>query len=98
MGKEAVFTMKLEPELRDALMADAEEVDRPASQIMRELLKDYLRNREEEKRSYNDFLKRKVERSRASIAAGRVHSQAEIEADVAARRERFLRLAAESQK
>ena len=98
MSKEAVFTMKLEPELRDALMADAVEVDRPASQIMRELLKDYLRKREEEKRSYDDFLRRKVERSRASIAAGHVHAQAEIEADVAARRERFLRLAAEAEK
>ena len=40
MAKEAVFTMKLEPELRDALMADAVEVDRPASQIVRELLRE----------------------------------------------------------
>jgi predicted transcriptional regulator len=49
MPKEAVFTIKLEPELRDAFMADAAELDRPASQIMRELFKDYLRKREERK-------------------------------------------------
>ena len=98
MGKEAVFTMKLEPELRDALMADSVEVDRPASQIMRELLKDYLHKREEEKRSYDDFLRRKVERSRASIAAGRTFTQEEVEAQVAARREKFLRLADEADK
>ena len=98
MAKEAVFTMKLEPELRDAFMAEALEVDRPASQIMRELMKDYLRRREDEKRDYNEFLQRKVERSRASIAAGRTFTQEEVEAEVAARRERFLRMADEGGK
>jgi predicted transcriptional regulator len=91
MAKEAVFTLKLEAELRDALMADAEEVDRPASQIMRELLKDYLKRREEEKRSYNEFLRRKVERSRRSIADGRWHSNEDVETEFAARRKALLR-------
>ena len=91
MSKEAVFTMKLEPELRDAFMADAVEVDRPASQIMRELMKDYLAMREEEKRSYNDFLRRKVERSRASIAAGRSYSNEEVQARMKARFEEWER-------
>jgi predicted transcriptional regulator len=80
MAKEAVFTMKLELELRDAFMADAAELDRPASQIMRELMKDYLRKREEEKRGYNEFLRRKVEKSRASIAAGRGYTNDEVNA------------------
>ena len=40
MAKEAVFTMKLEPELRDAFMAEAAELDRPASQIVRELMRE----------------------------------------------------------
>ena len=91
MAKEAVFTMKLEPELRDAFMADAAEVDRPASQIMRELMKDYLAKREEEKRSYNEFLRRKVERSRASVAAGRSYSNEEVEARMRARFEKWER-------
>ena len=98
MAKEAVFTMKLERELRDAFMAEALEVDRPASQIMRELMKDYLHRREDEKRDYNEFLRRKVERSRASIAAERTFTQEEVEAEVAARRERFLRMADEGGK
>ncbi|HET9644085.1 MAG TPA: type II toxin-antitoxin system RelE/ParE family toxin [Burkholderiaceae bacterium] len=38
MPEEAVFTMKLEPELRDAFMAEAEASHRPASQVVRELL------------------------------------------------------------
>lgn len=98
MAKEAVFTMKLEPELRDAFMAAAAAADRPASQIVRELMKDYLRDLEEEKHGYEEYLRRKVERSLKSIEAGHVHSQAEIDADVAARREKFSRLANEAGK
>ena len=39
MSKEAVFTMKLEPELRAEFMAEAAGEDRPASQVMRELMR-----------------------------------------------------------
>jgi len=85
MAKEAVFTMKLEPELRDAFMAEAAELDRPASQIVRELMRDYLARREEEKRQYVEFLRRKVERSRASIAAGRSYTHEEVQARMKAR-------------
>jgi predicted transcriptional regulator len=91
MAKEAVFTMKLEPELRDAFMAEALEADRPASQIMRELMRDYLLRREEEKRGYDEFLRRKIERSRSSIAAGRWSSHEEVEARAAARRAELQR-------
>jgi hypothetical protein len=91
VAKEAVLTIKLEPELRDAFMADAAQVDRPASQILRELMREYLRKRDEEKRDYVDFLRRKVERSRSSIAAGRWRSGEDVEADFGLRREEILR-------
>lgn len=97
MSKEAVFTLKLESELRDAFMAEAEASDRPASQIVRELMRDFVQRRKEE-REYTEFLHRKVERSRASIAAGRTFTQEEVEAQVAERRERFLRKADEAEK
>ncbi len=42
MAKEAVFTLKLEPELRDEFMAAAELTHRPASQIVRELMRDFV--------------------------------------------------------
>lgn len=42
MAKEAVFTMKLEAELRDRFMAAAKRDDRPASQIVREFMRDYV--------------------------------------------------------
>ena len=91
MPKEAVFTIKLEPELRDAFMADAAELDRPASQIMRELMKDYLRKREEEKSGYLEFVRRKVEKSRASIAAARWYTDDEVNARMEKRLEELER-------
>jgi predicted transcriptional regulator len=76
MAKEAVFTMKLEPELRDAFMAVAEAADRPASQIVREFMRDFV----QQDREYVAFLQRKVDAARADIAAGRVYSQEEVKA------------------
>ena len=69
MLKEAVFTMKLEPELRDAFMAEAEATHRPASQIVRELMRDFVL-RQREAREYDAFLRDKVEAARASMQAG----------------------------
>jgi predicted transcriptional regulator len=76
MAKEAVFTMKLEPELRDAFMAAAAAQDRPASQIVREFMRAFVA----QDREYVAWLRKKVERSRQDVAAGRVHSQEEVEA------------------
>ena len=76
MGKEAVFTMKLEPELRDAFMAAAQTADRPASQIVREFMRDYVK----QDREYVAWLQRKVDAARADIAAGRTYSHEEVQA------------------
>lgn len=80
MAKEAVFTMKLEAELRDAFMAEAAELDRSASQIVRDMMKEFIQRREEEKRSYWEFVARKVEISRKSIEAGRYSTNEEVSA------------------
>jgi len=85
MPKEAVFTMKLEPELRDQFIAEAAAEDRPASQIMRELMRGYIEQRREA-REYDDYLRRKVEVARRSMRAGRGRSNDEVEAAFAARR------------
>jgi hypothetical protein len=92
MTKEAVFTMKLEPELRDEFIAEAQAQDRPASQVVRELMREFVR-RQREAREYDALLRRKVEAARADLRSGRGCSQAEVEADFAARRERLLRKA-----
>jgi predicted transcriptional regulator len=90
MPKEAVFTMKLDAELRDAFMAEAQASDRPASQIVRELMRDFVR-RQQEERSYDDFLRRKVEVARAQKRAGKGIPADEVEAEFAARRAELLR-------
>ncbi len=81
MPKEAVFTMKLEPELRDAFMAEAEAADRPASQIVRELMRDFVQKRKDE-RDYEDFYRRKVEKARKSIDAGIGFTNEEVSAEM----------------
>ncbi|VVE85415.1 antitoxin of toxin-antitoxin stability system [Pandoraea sputorum] len=85
----AVFTMKLEPELRDAFMAEAEAAHRPASQVVRELMRDFVQ-RQRETREYDEFLCRKVEAARISIRTGRGRSNEEVEADAIARRAALL--------
>ncbi|EIF32190.1 hypothetical protein BCh11DRAFT_07775 [Burkholderia sp. Ch1-1] len=85
MSKEAVFTMKLEPELRAEFMAEAEAAHRPASQVLRELMRDFVQ-RQREAREYDEFLRGKVEAGRASMRAGRGRPDDEVEARFAARR------------
>jgi predicted transcriptional regulator len=89
MAKEAVFTMKLEPELRDAFMAEAQASHRPASQVMRELMREFVKSRQE-KREYEAFLHDKVALARTSMQSGRGRSQDDVEAEFAARRARVL--------
>jgi hypothetical protein len=43
MTKAAMFALKLEPELREQFMAEAAASDRPASQIVREFMRDFVR-------------------------------------------------------
>ena len=89
MPKAAVFTMKIEPELRDAFMAEAEASHRSASQLVRELMRDYVQ-RQSEARDYDAFLHRKVELARQSIRAGGGRSNDEVAADFAALRAKLL--------
>jgi predicted transcriptional regulator len=42
MAKGALFTLKLEPTLRAAFMEEARSAHRPASQILRDLMRDYI--------------------------------------------------------
>ena len=89
MSKEAMFTMKLEPELRDAFMAEAQASHRPASQILRELMREFVQ-RQREARSYDAFLHEKVAQARQQIEAGDYASADEVEARFAARRAALL--------
>jgi predicted transcriptional regulator len=85
MSKQAVFTMKLESELRDEFMAAAEAAHRPASQLVRELMRKFVQQ-QREALDYDEFVRRKVDIARASIKAGRSRSNEDVGADFAARR------------
>jgi predicted transcriptional regulator len=85
MSKAAVFTMKLEPELREQFMAEAEASHRPASQVLRELMREFI-ERQRQARAYDSFLASKVEAGRVSMRAGVGRSNEDIEAKFAARR------------
>jgi hypothetical protein len=85
MPKEAVFTMKLEPELRADFIAETEAVHRPASQVLRELMREFVQ-RQRDARGYDDFLRNKVDAARSSMQAGVGKSNEDVEAEFAARR------------
>lgn len=81
--------MKLETELRDAFMAEAAAKHVPASQLVREFMRDFVK-RQQKARSYDEFYRRKVEEGLADIEAGRTYSSEEVEAYFAERRARWL--------
>ena len=85
MSKEAVFTMKLESELRAEFMAEAEAAHRPASQVLRELMREFVQQ-QRAAREYDHYLHSKVKVARSSMGAGRGRSNDEVEAKFAARR------------
>ena len=95
MTKEAVFTMKLEPELRDEFMAETQALDRPASQVVRELMREFVR-RQREAREHENFVQRKVEAGRMEMRGGHGRTHAEVEADFATHRASLLRKAGEA--
>src|ERR1700678_3996736 len=92
MPKESVFTMKLEPELRDEFMAEAEAAHRPASQIVRDLMRDFIR-RQREAREYDKFLRKKVNVARRSMRADRGRTHEDVETDFAAQHAKLRRKA-----
>ncbi len=85
MSKQAVFTMKIEPELRAEFMSVAMEEDRPASQILRELMRTYIKQRAQNL-EYEEFLRQKVEAGRDSMRLKEGRSNDEVEAKFSERR------------
>jgi predicted transcriptional regulator len=88
MPEEAVFTMTLDPELRAAFMAAAA-ADRPASRVVREMMRDVVESQQPEP-GYDEWLRAKVEKCRADMRAGRSFSQEQAEAEAPAWRAKTL--------
>jgi hypothetical protein len=62
MTKDAMFSMKLEAELRDSFMEEAAAFDRPASQIIREFMRDFVDARRRE-REHDRWFRGEVEQA-----------------------------------
>lgn len=87
MPKEAVFTLKLESELREAFVAEAAEMHQPASQLVREFMRDFVRSRREA-REHDAWFRAEVEKAQHEDGPG--IPQHEVEAHFAERRARAL--------
>jgi hypothetical protein len=77
MPKDATFTLKLDPALRDA------------PQLVRNMMRDFIASQQETE-DYETFLCQKVELARASLQAGKGLTNTEVEAAFAARRARSV--------
>jgi predicted transcriptional regulator len=62
VAKEAVFTVKLESDLRDAFVAEAAAMHQPASQLVREFMREFIRKRNEE-REHDAWFRAEVEKA-----------------------------------
>jgi hypothetical protein len=78
MANEVIFTLKIKPDLLAEFVAEADFMHRPASQILRDLMREFIQT-QREARNYDEFLKQKVEASRVSIHAEIGHSNEVVE-------------------
>ncbi|HEX4006028.1 MAG TPA: type II toxin-antitoxin system RelB/DinJ family antitoxin [Acidobacteriaceae bacterium] len=62
MPKEAVFTLKLEAELRDAFISEAAAVHQPASQLVREFMREFIRS-QHEAREHDGWFRAEVQKA-----------------------------------
>lgn len=61
MPKVTLFTLKLEPGLREEFMTEARATHRPASQLVREFMRDFVK-RQREAREHDAWFRSEVER------------------------------------
>lgn len=57
-----MFTLKLEPELRDQFMAEAAAVHRPASQLVRDFMRDFV-ERQRKAREHDAWFRAEVQQA-----------------------------------
>ncbi|MBK5144551.1 ribbon-helix-helix protein, CopG family [Budviciaceae bacterium BWR-B9] len=83
MPNQTTFTIKLETELKDAFTKIAETEHCSVSQVMRDLMQQYI-----ERHEYKHFLEDKVTSARASIANGQSIPHQDAKAIFKTRREK----------
>lgn len=89
MPKNAVFEMELEAQLHKAFITEVALEDRTASQVMSDLIRNYI-NERQDARSYREYLRRKVDAARVSMHNGKGMSNDELEMIYSARRKQAM--------
>ena len=72
MAKGALFTIKLETELRDDFLKEAEKTHRPGSQLVREFMREFV-ERQRETRAHDAWFRRSVREALGEAASGIPH-------------------------
>lgn len=72
MAKEAEFTVKVETELRDAFAAEAEAAHQPASNLVREFMREFVQRRRET-REHDAWFRAEVQRALDDPRPGTPH-------------------------
>lgn len=89
MSKEVVFTMKIDAELHEALVAEAKAGAQPVERLVQASIREFL-DRQRESHEYDAFLAKKIARAHEDIAVGRFYTSEEVEARFAERRAALL--------
>ena len=87
---ESTFTFRVDEDLKAAFTAAAKDNDRTAAQILREAMREYIVAEAPPTPEYVAWLRGKVEKSRAQIAAGNYYTNEEMKDRMAAHRAKWL--------
>lgn len=87
MPKDSLLELDIDPDLRAQFDTTAKTAHRDVQDLILEFMQDYV-DRQKEEEGYDAFLRAKVEKARASAAAGRLISGEDVERDAAAWRAR----------
>jgi predicted transcriptional regulator len=92
---EATFTFRVDEALKAEFTQAAKESDRTAAEVLRDLMRDYVRGREE-REAYDAWFIAEVEKGIVEADAGLLIPHEQVEAESAAWRAEMLRRLAES--
>ena len=88
--KEATFTFRVDEVLKDQFTSAAKHCDRTGAQLLRDFMRDYVRQRQETV-EHDAWFRRQIQIGLDSANAGQLLSAEEVEAEFAMRRADTLR-------
>ena len=87
---ESTFTFRVDEDLKAAFAAAAKANDRSGAQVLRDVMRDYVAAEAPPSPERIEWLRGKVEKARAQIAAGDYYTHEEMKARMAAHRAKWL--------